>query len=200
MARKPAPIELSGGKSPRQRIWEMIRKLRVFTVTELRGLLPGPIPLATVRTYVESLHAAGILEQTPGLYELIDDRGIEAPRVRRDGSPVTMGLAQEQMWNTLHRLGDLSARELAHHASTEAAPVAEIAAKDYLRNLLKAGYVQKVSSGKGLGRGFVQSKYRLIKRTGPRPPMVQRCNAIYDPNLHKVVWPTADAMVETIDG
>jgi hypothetical protein len=205
MARKPVTAEMSGGKSPQQRIWEKIREIREFRIRDLRDRIPGPIPYATVRSYVIRLRAADILCELPlefgaGGYQLIDDRGIEAPRVRKDGSLVTQGRAQEQMWNTLYRLGDLNARELAHHASTESVPVAEVAARDYLGMLLKGGYVAVIKPGKSLGRGGIQAKYRLIKRTGPRPPMVRRCNAIYDPNLHQVVWPTADAMVEVIDG
>lgn len=28
----------------------------------------------------------------------------------------------------------------------------------------------------------------MIAKTGPRPPMVQSADAIYDPNLDKIVW------------
>lgn len=206
MPRKPVHLEMAGGKSPRQRIWEVMRRLKGFTLHELRGELPGGIPLATVRSYVKALHAGGHLlwvgEDAPAgaRYELASDKGIEAPRVNKDGKPVTLGLAQEQMWNTLYRLGDMTPRELAHHASTEAVPVNAVAAADYLRNLHRAGYVQETRKGKGTGRGGVQAKYRLVKRTGPRPPMIQRCNAVYDPNLHAVVWPTPDALLGAADG
>lgn len=196
--RKPAHIELSGGKGPRQRVWEAIRKMR-GAAFDLLDVNPGDVPRETVRDYVLSLARAGHLE-TVGerrrqhdrrRYRLVRDAGVEAPRVRRDGTPVTQGLAQEQMWRTLRRLrGDISALELAAHAGTSAAPVSPVAADDYLRNLARAGYLAITVAGQGTGRGGVPTRYRLLpeRNTGARAPMVCRSQALYDPNLGRVVW------------
>lgn len=197
MPRKPAPLELAGGKGLRQRVWDRIRSLhavgREFT---LSMLVIGDECSATVRDYVIGLERAGYLATEPPLargvakhWRLARDAGAEAPRVRRDGTAVTMGLAQEQMWRTLRLLkGDTNARELAAHASTPAVPVRETAAADYLRNLLCASYLRETRRGHGTGRGGVQARFQLIANTGPRPPMVCRADAIYDPNLGKTVW------------
>lgn len=202
MSRRPAQIELVGGKGLRQRIWE---RLRAATKPAcLAELLTGAEihSEATAREYLAGLTAAGYLRvgqvaitsgcaarRRTALFELAIDAGAEAPRVRRDGTPVTMGLAQEQMWRTLRMLtGDTNARELAAHASTPAVPVAERAAADYLQHLYCAEYLQRTAVGKGTGRGGIPARYRLIRNTGPRPPMVQRTDALYDPNLGAVVW------------
>ena len=43
-------------------------------------------------------------------WHFVRDNGAEAPRVRRDGSPVTQDLGQEQMWRALRMLrGDINA-------------------------------------------------------------------------------------------
>lgn len=197
MARKPAHLELVGGKGPRQRVWDLIRVHRAGF--ELLDVCPGNVPTDTARTYVKSLERAGIIGPAGDRegtlpchrikrYALLDDRGIEAPRIHRDGTPVTHGLAQEQMWRTLRTLkGDINARELAAHASTPVVPVSAEAAGDYLRNLHLAGYAQCTQPGQAGFRGK-PARYRLISNTGPRPPMVQRTDAMYDPNLDRVVW------------
>lgn len=210
MARKPAPIELAGGKGLRQRIWDRMRKIQADGAFSINDLLVGDElhSLATAREYLTGLFHAGYLDLSvprtsnrPALYRLVHDIGAEAPRVRKDGTPVTMGLAQEQMWRTLCMLGgDTNARELAAHASTDAVPVRESAAYDYLHKLHKAGYLRQTAAGKGIGRGRggtgVQSRFRLVKNTGPRPPMVCRTHAIYDPNLGRVVWHDATVTEE----
>lgn len=201
MARKPAHLELAGGKGLRQRVWDRIRihhaAGRDFILTML---VFGDECTATARDYVIGLERAGYLavvtpaakvggRQSATHWKLARDAGAEAPRVRRDGSAVTMGLAQEQMWRTLRMLkGDINARELAAHASTPAVPVREAAAGDYLRNLLCASYLRETRRGHGTGRGGIQARFQLISNTGPRPPMVCRADAIYDPNLGKTVW------------
>lgn len=196
MPRKPAHVELAGGKGPRQRVWDLIRTTAGKPFERL-DVIPCDVDIATGRTYLQSLEAGGYIEQVgdrPGAhkaanvrqYVLRKDCGIEAPRVRRDGTPVTQGLAQEQMWRTLRLLkGDTDARELAAHASTEAVPVAETAANDYLRNLHLAQYLECTRQGSVRGR---RARYRLVTNTGPRPPMVCRTDSIYDPNLNKTVW------------
>jgi hypothetical protein len=208
MARKPAPLELAGGKGLRQRIWDRMRKIKADGAFGINDLLVGDEieSIATAREYLAGLLRAGFIAisvpragNRPALYRLVHDIGAEAPRVRKDGTPVTLGLAQEQMWRTLCMLGgDINARELAAHASTDAVPVRESAACDYLRNLYKAGYLRQTAAGKGIGRGRggtgVQSRYRLVRHTGPRPPMICRAHAVYDPNLDRVVW--RDAVTE----
>ncbi len=192
MSRKPAHLELVGGKGPRQRIWDLIRARRDgFTASEVT---PGDVPVATARTYLQSLLAGGHIALVGELvrfeacrWRLVVDAGAEAPRVRRDGTPVTMGLAQEQMWRTLRMLkGDTCARELAAHASTPEIPVRESAAADYLNHLHHASYME-CTRPHVKGRAG-RARYRLISNTGPRPPMVCRADAVYDPNLGKTVW------------
>jgi len=182
--RKPVHLEYAGGKSPRQQIWEKIRSYqgKTFTRLYLIGDLPGTIAKDTTKTYVKSLVAAGYLEVREGpLYRLAKDNGVEAPRIRVDGSPVTQGRAQENLWRTLRTLAHpVTYLELAAMATTDEHPVAPSFARDYLGNLDKAGYLLQ-REGK---------KYQLkpAMNTGPRPPMVQRISQIYDPNLGKVVW------------
>lgn len=207
MPRKPAHLEMLGGKGPRQRVWEGIRRLarksdNPFTEGDIWVATEGSeidVEMDLIRDYRRGLVAAGILGTvTAGrhtgaaaTYRLLVDEGAEAPRVRRDGSRVTMGLAQEQMWRTLRAIkGDISGRELAAYASTGAVPVSEKAARDYLGNLARAKYVEETVKGigGGGGKGGYPSRFRLISNTGPRPPMVQRVDAIYDPNLGEVIW------------
>lgn len=184
--RKPVHLEFDGGKSPRQRIWEKIRELKKFQINELVQALPGTIHRDTTRTYVKSLVAAGYLFHQPNHpyeyveYKLQKDNGVEAPRVRLDGSPVEIGRKQENLWRTLRTLNHtVGHAELAALASTEAHPVAPTFARDYLVNLFKAGYLTRIDG-----------KFVLLpnKNTGPRPPMVQRIKQVYDPNLGAVVW------------
>ncbi len=198
--RKPAHLELVGGKGLRQRVWDRIRLLATGSDFALLDLVIGDECTATVRDYTIGLERAGYIAitqpHTSGghnvarRWRLARDAGAEAPRVRKDGTLVTQGLAQEQMWRTLRMLkGDTCARELAAHASTPQIPVHEKAANDYLINLHLAGYLRRTRIGKGAGRrGGIPARYQLITNTGPRPPMVCRADAIYDPNLGKTVW------------
>ena len=219
MPRKPIS-EYAGGKGPRQHIWEAIRALAAISDdafdehaiwrTMPRAARAG-IPLATVRDYRHCLQAAGILvlvtatvaRRTPATYRLARNEGIDAPRVRRDGTRVTQGLAQEQMWRTLRLISaDTNARELAAHASTPDNPVAEVAAMHYLQMLNNAGYLDCTREGKGTGNGGIQARYRLKpgRNTGPRPPMVCRTRVVYDPNEGKVVWARAVSEEDAIYG
>ncbi len=66
------------------------------------------------------------------------------------------------------------------------------ASRAYVGHLFRAGYLIEVAGAVylGVGRGAMQARYRLApgKYTGPRPPMIQRSKAIYDPNIDQVVW------------
>lgn len=204
MARKPV-TEYAGGKGPRQHIWEAIRRLAAagapFADEDVLRACPRSekITASAVADYRRCLLNAGILatvsdgvpRRSPASYRLEKNEGLDAPRVRADGSRVTQGLAQEQMWRILRMMsGDTNGRELAAHASTESSPVAESSARSYLMALHQAGYLTTTAAGKGNGHGGVQARYRLktARNTGPKPPMICRQKVIYDPNEDRVVW------------
>lgn len=219
MARKPITT-YAGGKGPRQIIWEAIRALHLsgaVPFTEEQVIMSIPMDRqhghedGAVRDYRRALVAAGIVKVvTPSsyigckaTYALAIDEGIEAPRVRRDGTRVTQGLAQEQMWRTLRMMaGDTNYRELVAHASTPETPVAPATAADYLIVLHQAGYLIRTQEGRGTGRGGIPARYRLkpARNTGPRPPMICRTKVVYDPNEDKVVWQPRISEEEAIYG
>lgn len=202
MARKPVTA-YAGGKGPRQRIWEAIRARGEAEWTRYSIARAAGVADTTVTSYCQALEKAGIVAKSGEQrinkvgaevrWTLIRDEGIDAPRLKRDGSRVTNGLAQEQMWRTLRLLaGDLNARELAAHASTAAVPVTVSAAEHYITWLLAAGYLIRTRAGKGLGKAGrgVPARYRLdpARNSGPRPPMICRAKVVYDPNEDAVVW------------
>lgn len=199
--RKPAHLEMVGGKSKSQLVWEAIRANRDrFTAYYIARR--ADVDDGTVQTYLLALCKAGFVEQIneTGMaeikeYHLARDNGLEAPRLTKDGKPAVRGRSQEQMWRTMRIIGgDFNYLELAGMASTDEVPVSPAAAKDYLRHLAYAGYLTVVVKGKGRGAGGVPSRYRFNagRNTGPRPPMVQRTKSIYDPNLGQVVWEEID--------
>lgn len=191
MSRKPQ-IELAGGKSQRQRIWEAIRAngVKPFKVPEVT---PCNVPLATARDYLVGLAAAGYLTteqhgkapRTPFIYKLARDIGAEAPRVRKNGEEVTQGNGNEALWGAMQALKTFNARVLAKMAG-----VNESTARSYCAALAQAGYLTVDREGKGMGRGGILATYRLMlsRVKGPRPPMITRLKAVYDPNIHKIVW------------
>ena len=195
--RKPITT-YAGGKGPRQRAWEAIRAQRdaEWTRVQIAGL--SGIDSSTLASYIQSLEHAGIVKmvrQTPGArkhYRLVNDEGVEAPRLRPNGTRCTRGLAQEQMWRTLRMMrADTNARELAAHASTPRIPVAFGAANEYLKTLKKAGYLEVTLHGKGgSAQRCALARYRLIPscNTGPRPPVICKTRTVYDPNVDKIIW------------
>lgn len=196
MSRKP--IDQQQPHECRQAIWAWIRDneldngpLAVFTSRDMDIMLEQ----TSIRSYLAGLARAGYLQETPSprrgqlaLYTLIQDCGVDAPRVRKDGSEVTQGIGRRQIWNAISILKLFSPRELAFNASTDVHVVAEGEVLTYCILLTRAGYLQKRDDG----------KYALIpgKWTGPHPPQVQRTKQIYDPNLRKVVYSKVEGGAE----
>lgn len=191
MSRKP--IDKQQPAECRQAIWEWIRAHaaqhgpnHAFAVADIDVMLDR----STVRDYLKSLHLAGYLglyndpaanlpKGTPNLYYLAEDCGVDAPRLRKDGTPVTQGIGRQQMWNAMRISKEFTIADLELNGSTDDYRVAESEAKSYCQTLDKAGYL--VRNGQ---------TYRLIPSmwTGPHPPQIQRTRQVYDPNLRKVVW------------
>lgn len=191
MARKPIHLELAGGKSQRQRIWELIRKHR--DSLSLMDVTPGGVPDDTARDYLRGLTKAGYLEvlqqarpaHVPMLWKLVKDPGAEAPRVRKNGEEVTQGHGNEAIWRAMQVLGIFTYRLLA-----EMSGATEQTVKTYCVMLSRAGYLTVEKPAKAKGFGGIAAKFRLVKSKihGPRPPMITRIKAVYDPNIHEIVW------------
>jgi hypothetical protein len=176
----------------RRAVWEAVRLLRCFTRSHLRRAAPRVKPEA-VHRYLAALIRGGYVKPGPMVadpnggrrkvrsYDLIRDVGVDAPRLLRDGTELPP-TAQERMWMQMKINKSFSLAGLMYAASLDAPPVAEFTAADYIRHLVKAGYL--VASG-GEGKETV---YRLINNTGGHPPLIQRTKVVYDPNLDKIMW------------
>lgn len=191
MKRCRKAMDKLNGYDSREAMWGIIRTLGTFTVSEIHQ--ETTLEVRAVREYITSLHAAKYLEKTkekqPGstgavssrttVFKLINDVGVDAPRVRKDGTKVTQGQGRINMWRTMRVIGDFTAQELAVNASTPDCIIKEATAADYTKHLCHAGYLRK-RKNRYL---FLQAKY-----TGPKPPMIQRVKRVWDQNLKKVMW------------
>ena len=198
MPKLPDTTGIAGGKSHRQRVWEAIRGLAgagnegTFSADDVSRC--SKVDLPEVAAYAAGLLAAGYLGATDPmpvggrvkrLFFLARDNGIEAPRVRRDGSPVTAGLGSQALWAAITALDVFPAAMLA-----QIAKVKRCTAQNYCAALARAGYLEVVRPGRGVGVGSEATVWRcaLKHKLKPRAPMVTRLKAVYDPNLGQIVW------------
>ena len=114
MARKPIELEMAGMRTPRERVWAAIRKLRTFTRLELQDTALPLVNWATMSSYVKWLERAGHVQpvttapRAPGrkseiTFRLVKD-ALEAPRVSKRGERVTQGAATLAMWRAMRTL------------------------------------------------------------------------------------------------
>ena len=64
------------------------------------------------------------------VYALVRDCGVDAPRVRKDGSIVPQS-GRERMWRAMRIIGDFHLVELTKYASQGGPPVSESEARGY---------------------------------------------------------------------
>ncbi len=192
MARHPADVMATLTlRVPRgqQGFWEIIRDLhrrkKTWSVADIDGA--SNVAPATVRDFVQRLLKAGYIARAGAKkFRLVKDQP-SAPRLKRDGSPAKEpGVGQDQMWRAMKMMKDFDKRELALAASTEGHRVSVIAAKDYIQNLDRAGYLILLA-GAIPGRAAIW-RLKPAMNTGPLAPQVQRTSYIYDPN-RRVVMP-----------
>ncbi len=191
---------MAGDVTPRQRIWDAIRYQHVddglITMQGIRIALKRQQPSLSesrISDYLRALIAGGFLVRsnpdappaTNAIYRLERDVGVEAPRVRRDGTvPAPPG--REQLWRTLKIIGTCTGQELADAASTAVTPVSRAAADEYLTMLSRAGYVTTVRPG----TPGVPARFQLVpsRWTGPMAPQIRRTKQLYDPNTGEIVY------------
>jgi len=203
--RQPVSIKQRHGHvTHRDAIWAAIRALREFSVSEIED--KTRVSHSTIKTYIIGLTKAGYLERTEhhrrarvgnrfvaNRWKLVNDVGVDSPRITREGKHITQGLARENMWRAMKIMRDFSTRDLVSQASTDSVKIKPSDAKDYVKYLHKAGYLivtVPAKPGNKPGTG-TQARYRMLasRYTGPRPPMIQRTKQVFDPNTGKVVWP-----------
>ncbi|MCC7546155.1 MAG: hypothetical protein IT532_00145 [Burkholderiales bacterium] len=186
MSRTRVDLQPTGALSPRELLWQQVRDRRDFTLMQLIG--STGIHKRTVQSYLQGLLAGGYVQdlRADGVYRLVRDVGVEAPRVDAQGRTVTQGSGREALWRTMKVLGSFTARELALHASTEQHLVAEEEANTYIKFLSRAGYLRCIEPA----RTPRQARYLFVRarNSGPRAPMIQRVKQVFDPNLGKVVY------------
>lgn len=188
--RKPAHLEMQGGKGNRQRVWEAMRK-NPAGITLYALARVAQVDDNTVLSYLRCLIAGGYVERNgrtynDSTYTLLRDVGAEAPKLNRDGTPNTQGRGVEAMWRSLRILREIDADELVESTKDCGEPVSLATARSYIAWLYKAEYLVLITPA---SHGH-SARYRLTRGgdTGPRAPMIQRIGQVFDPNVSEVVY------------
>ncbi|MHC1792046.1 hypothetical protein [Solidesulfovibrio sp.] len=177
------------GLTGRDLVWAALRALRETDAGELSRKSDQPQGL--VEDYLKALGKAGIVEavnermgplaRMRRVYRLVKDLGLEAPRVRKDGT-ILPASGRQRMWRAMGILKDFSPRDLAATASLSEAPVALAEAVYYCRWLEKGGYLKDCGHGRYVALPAM--------RHGPRAPMIQRVRRLLDPNTGEILCET----------
>ena len=85
---------------------------------------------------------------------------------------------EENMWAAMRMLRSFTATDISAHATTDALPVSREVAFRYVRALLAASYVRE--SGKTARAS--ETRYLMLKATGPRPPQIRKVMVVEDMN------------------
>lgn len=181
-----ATLKPRGNLTDRETIWTVIRsQSQPWTLADIA--IRSKCEHGKVRDYVRSLVRAGIVavqtpfqRHTPTHFILAEDRGVDAPRVRKDGSPLPP-TGRARMWKAMRILKVFTETELAEHASLPEAPVAEGEVHTYCLWLARGGYLR--SGGERDRWSFIPGRY-----TGAKAPQVLRIKQLYDPNTGEVVY------------
>ncbi len=113
------------------------------------------------------------------IYALVRDCGVDAPRVRKDGTmfPPT---GRERMWRALRILNEFTVTEILAAASQGGPDIAESEARRYCDTLVLGGYLRRIRPG----------RYRFIpaRNTGGRAPQILRVKKLLDMNTGEIAW------------
>ena len=190
-------LALVGVLTTREKLWAAMRELHTFSVSDLAHAAGVDRHAYRMDDYLGSLVRAGILgKDKPArfaavTYTLLRDMGVEAPRVRKDGSmlPYT---AQDRMWRAMKVLRTFSVQDLVVYASLPDESIAPSAAAAYCQWLARGKYlVGMARSGNDVVR------YRFVYDSGAKAPQILRVKQLYDCNLGKIV--VGDEIQDALD-
>lgn len=182
--KKQAPLLTLATPAPtdREKMWAAMRQEKSFTQAKVASL--AACGKSKVQDYLKGLIAAGFVVKrgdsvkfTRAVYDLVRDTGVDAPRVRKDGTELPAS-GRNRMWNAMRILKVFTVDELVSAASLPEAPIAVSEAAYYCRWLAQGGYLAQ----RGDGWQFIPAKF-----TGAKAPQVLRIKALFDPNLGTVV-------------
>ncbi len=95
--------------------------------------------------------------------------------------------AAENLWRSARGLRSFAPKDLAVHSTTPQVNVTEEDAAKFCQMLLRGAYVRVLRKASFTRKGGAVVKtapiYRVVRDTGPFPPVERRVTVIYDPNL-----------------
>ena len=146
--KKPALILQLACAAPtdREKMWAAMRQEKAFTQAKIASL--AACSKSKVQDYLKGLMAAGFVAKrtdnaklfTRATYDLVKDTGVDAPRVRPDGTLLPAS-GRNRMWNVMRVLKVFTVEELVNAASLPEAPIAENEAAYYCLWLERGGYL-----------------------------------------------------------
>ena len=185
--RKKAPtLAPTGVLSTREKLWRAMRELKSFRVPDLARRAGVDRSKYNVGDYLRGLLNAGIVTVLeaprkigePATYVLAKDMGVDAPRVRRDGTLLAEP-AQQAMWRAMRVLREFAPRDLVANAAMAGIALKRHTAATYCTWLARGGYLRSPKK-----RG---EPYRLVKDTGPRAPQILHLKQLFDANTGKIM-------------
>lgn len=96
---------------------------------------------------------------------------------------------RERAWKLMRSMGKYTLSDIATLAEADYDNI-----RHYNLCLLKAGYVRQVGTKRQEGRSGCDKVYRLVRNTGPRPPIQKALRFIFDPN-NREYWAEDAALI-----
>ncbi len=134
--------------------------------------------------YIAKLRRLGILHDcarrgTTHVFTILDAEA--AQRFAADRRNTLWGA----MWTTIRISGPFTQAEVLEAIASIREDATPEKVRKYCAMLLKADYLAVVEKAKHGGRG---ARYRLVKDTGPLPPVMRTLPCLVDPNVERAVY------------
>jgi hypothetical protein len=101
--------------------------------------------------------------------------------------------SRERCWRLMRTLGNYTLTEVATLAEADVENI-----RHYHQCLISAGYVKQVGTKRQEGRSGFDKVYRLVKNTGPKPPVQKSLRFLFDPNTSEYWAADPELMAQTI--
>ena len=85
--------------------------------------------------------------------------------------------AREKAWKLMRLMGRYTLGEIATLIEADVDNI-----RHYHQCLVAAGYVREIGTQKQAGRPGLDKVFRLVKNTGPKPPVQKELKFLFDPN------------------